>query len=156
MNRQRIREILCVLFLVVFIVFISAENKVSTKSANEVFEIVKESMDVSALSKCNDEKFKEEINFSPEDFESEEFYASSSVMEVREIIIIKLCDKSQKDELMSALEKRVEEKINLFEGYAPQEAALLKNYVLLEKDGFVFFSVCDDAQKVRAAFKSAV
>lgn len=156
MRKERFKEILCVLVLVAFVFFLSSESKVSTKGAEEIFETVAKSTDTSMLANCSDEKFKDELGCSKEEFESAVFYCSDSVMEVREVIIVKLSDKLQKDELLDKLTKRVEEKIKLFEGYAPKEASLLKNYVLLEKDGVVFFSVCEDAQKASAAFKSAV
>lgn len=154
--KERIKEILCVVLLVLFIVFISSESKISTKSADEVFEGVKSSMDLSALSKQKSKKFEEELSLSADKYEDIIYYASASVMEVRELLIVKLRDTADKDELISAAEKRAEEKTKLFEGYAPKEGALLKNHVLLEKNGFVLFAVCDEPLKVSAAFKSIV
>ena len=154
--KERIKEILCVVLLVLFIVFISSESKISTKSAEEVFESVSKTFDISALSKQKNKKFSEEFSLPFEKYESVLYYASSSIMEVRELLIVKLRDTADKDELFAAVEKRTEEKTKLFEGYAPNEAELLKNYILTEKDGFVFFAVCDDTAKASAAFKSAV
>ena len=154
--KERIKEILCVVLLVLFIVFISSESKISTKSADEVFEGVKSSMDLSALSKQKSKKFEEELSLSADKYEDIIYYASASVMEVRELLIVKLRSTEDKDVLMSALEKRTEEKIKLFEGYAPTEAQMLKNHILTEKNGFVFFAVCDDTARASEAFKSAV
>lgn len=154
--KERIREILCVVLLVLFIVFISSESKISTKSADEIFESVTKSVDISALSKQKAKKFEEEFSLSAENYESVIYYGSSSVMEVRELIIVKLKDTSDKDELISAMETRTEKKTKLFEGYAPVEGEMLKNHLITEKDGFVLFAVCDDTAKVLSAFKSAV
>lgn len=154
--KERIKEILCVVLLVLFIVFISSESNISTKTADEVFDAVSKSVDISALSKQKNKRLEEEFSLSSENYEEVIYYASSSVMEVRELLIVKLKNTADKDALMSAIEKRTEEKIKLFEGYAPTEAGLLKNHILTEKNGFVFFSVCDDTAKLSAAFKSAV
>ena len=154
--KERIKEILCVVVLVLFIVFISSESKISTKSAAEVFEGVKSSMDLSALSKQKSKKFEEEFSLSAEDYEDIIYYASSSVMEVRELLIVKLKDTADEDALSEAVKKRTEEKIKLFEGYAPNEASLLKNHILIEKNGLVLFAVCEDTAKASAAFKAIV
>lgn len=154
--KERIKEILCVVLLVLFMVFISSESNISTKTADEVFGTVQKSVDISALSKQKNKKIEEELSLSFENYEEVIYYASSSVMEVRELLIVKLRSTEDKDVLMSALEKRTEEKIKLFEGYAPTEAQMLKNHILTEKNGFVFFAVCDDTARASEAFKSAV
>lgn len=154
--KERIKEILCVVLLVLFMVFISSESNISTKTADEVFQTVQKSVDISALSKQKNKKIEEELSLSFENYEAVIYYASSSVMEVRELLIVKLRSTEDKDVLMSALEKRTEEKIKLFEGYAPTEAQMLKNHILTEKNGFVFFAVCDDTARASEAFKGAV
>lgn len=156
MNRERIKELACVLVLILFVCFLTKGASVSDKTAAEVFEKVSKSIDISMLKNCDKAKFQKETDFSYEDFSEVIYYASDSVMEVREVMIIKLKPEDSAKEIMSALEERAEEKEKLFSGYAPEQSALLSEYVLEEKDGFVFFAVSENSEKALAAFKSAL
>lgn len=156
MKAIKFKEFLCVLVVVLFVLFLSSENKVSNKTAQEMFDALKNTSDFSELQECDEQKFKEKCGFEKSDFESAVYYASDSVMQVKELLIIKLGDFENKEELISNLKTKNEEKSNLFEGYAPEQSALLKSFVLEEKDGFVVFSVCDSPAELRSAFKSSL
>lgn len=156
MSSERKKEIVCVLFLAVFIFFITRGSGKSSKSAQEIFEEVSPSMDISELQECNSVRFKKEFGLNVNDFGSVVYYASDSVMQVKELLVVCLASDEQKDLLMETLESRVEEKCKLFEGYAAEQSALLEKYLLEEKAGVVIFAVCDDSAVLKQAFENAV
>lgn len=154
--RLRLKEIICAVLAVLFIALLMNSSSASDKTAAEVFESISGKTDVSMLSICDSAKLKKEIGYSKDDFSDAVYYASDSIMEVREVFIIKLKEDNQYNELKAAFEKRIDEKIKLFDGYAPQQSAQLKGYVFSRKAGFVLFAVCDDSEKVVDAFRKAV
>ena len=77
-------------------------------------------------------------------------------MDVRELLVVRLKDNSQAEPLMEVLQKRIEDKQTLFKGYAPEEEALLNGYVLQSARGVVLFAVCQNSERVLAAFKEAL
>ena len=77
-------------------------------------------------------------------------------MDVRELLVIRLKDEAQAEPLVEVIKKRIEDKITLFNGYAPEEEALLGSYVLESSRGFVMFAVCANADKVLEEFKGAL
>lgn len=156
MSIQRKFEILCVVALIVFIGFISRETAYSDKTAAEVAQSVKQSYDVSELSSIKRNKIKEEFAIDFTQVDSFEYFASDSIMNVDELMIIKLREEVKSDEIKAKIEKRITEKQALFEGYAPEQSALLKEYILTDDKGFVFYAVGKDAQQALAAFKSSI
>lgn len=156
MNRQRIYEIICVVALIIFIAFMSAESVYSDKTAAEVAESVTQSYDVSELSQIKRNKIKEDFGIDFVGVDSFVYYASDSIMNVDELMIIKLKEDVKPEEISERIEKRVKDKQVLFEGYAPEQSALLKEYVLTEDKGFIFYAVGEDAREAYAAFKSSI
>ncbi|MGN1418899.1 MAG: DUF4358 domain-containing protein [Acutalibacteraceae bacterium] len=152
----KIKELLCVALLVAFIVGMTHETAVSDKTISEVFEGVKSAVSVSELSKCDKAKFKKETGFAENEFDGVVYYASDSVMEVREVIIVKLADSSQAQPLVEKLKSRAEQKGELFKGYAAKQSDLLEHYVLESKAGFVFFAVCDEPETAADAFRKSL
>lgn len=153
MKAVKFKELLCVVVLVVFVVFLSRGTALSDKTAQEIFDAVSSSVDLTELSKCDKAKFKKETGFETGAFEDVLFYASDNIMQVREIMIVKLKDREQSQALITALEKRAEEKANLFKGYAPEQSAMLDSFVLEERGGFVFFAVCEKPELTVSAFR---
>lgn len=156
MKAVKFKELLCVLVLIVFVVFLSRETVLSDKTAQEIFDSVSSFVDLTELSKCDKAKFKKETGFETGAFEDVLFYASDNIMQVREIIIVKLKNREQSQDLVTALEKRVSEKANLFEGYAPEQSAMLQSFVLEERGGFVFFAVCERPELTVSAFRRSL
>lgn len=145
MNRHRVIEIICVVFLVCFIFFISREDTVSDKTVQEVAEAVSMELNIDDLSSFKKNKIKKEFDIDFDGIDSYVYYASDSVMNVQELMVIKLKEGAKADSITEKIEKRVKDKQVLFEGYAPEQSALLKNYVLSVSHGFIFYAVGEEA-----------
>lgn len=154
MNKHRVFEIICVVFLVCFIAVISREDSYSDKTVAEVKEAVSTEVNMEDLSSFKKNKVKEEFGIDFEGVDSFAYYASESIMTVDEVLIIKLQEGVKADSIMEKIESRVKDKQVLFEGYAPEQSALLKNYVLANKNGFVFYAVGEKAADALTTFNS--
>ena len=69
---------------------------------------------------------------------------------------IKELASSRGKEIMEKIESRVKDKQILFEGYAPEQSALLKKYVLTDKNGFIFYAVGSESADALRIFISTV
>lgn len=145
MNKHRVIEIICVVFLVCFIFVISADDKYSDKTVKEVIYAVSDQVDMEAVSSLKKNKVKQEFGIDFEDIDSFAYYASDSIMTVDELLVIKLKEGVKADGITEKIRTRVNDKQILFEGYAPEQSALLKNYVLTYRNGFIFYAVGSDA-----------
>lgn len=152
MKKYRIAEIICIVILVAFIGFLSKEETTSDKTAKEVAKAVFSAVDTSGLKKQSELQIKKELSLSVDSFDGMYFMKSDDIMDVREIIIIKLKDGASSDEAIQKIKKRLEDKQTLFEGYAPEQSAMLQNYVLKQKAGFVFYAVLTDKEAALSAF----
>ena len=156
MNKHRVIEIFCVVFLVCFIAIISREDAYSDKTPKEVFNAVKVEMNMDGLAKVNKNKIKKDFGIDFQGVDSFLYYASDSIMNVDEVMIIKLKEGYKADATLEKIEKRVKDKQVLFEGYAPEQSALLKDYVLTYKNGFIFYAVGDGATDALTTFLSII
>ncbi len=156
MNKHRVIEIICVVFLVCFIGVISREDSYSDKTPQEVFEAVKIEMNMDDLTKVTKNEIKKDFGIDFQGIDSFLYYASESIMNVDEIMVMKLKEGYKADGTLEKIENRVKEKQVLFEGYAPEQSALLKDYVLTYKNGFIFYAVGDGATDALTTFISTI
>ena len=156
MKKRRIKELACVVILLIFVVVLMTQDKESTAEPQTVFEAVQSSVDTEALTACADERIRKEFNIDPRTFDYVGYLASDSIMEVREILLIRLSPDSDKDALLEKLKARVDDKAALFSGYAPEQSGYLESYALLTRGGYVLFVVSDTPDDAVRAFKKAL
>lgn len=156
MSKQRIFEIISVVALVVFIFVMSFEPGYSDKTAQQVAQTVTESFDVTSLKQFKKNEIIREFDISLDGADSFVYYADDAIMNVSELLIIKLKQDVSADDIVDKIQSRVSEKQVLFEGYAPEQSALLEGYVLYQGNGFIFYAVGDNVTEALSAFKSSV
>ncbi len=152
----KLSEFVSIVCLIAFIMFVSSEGKVSEKNAEEMAESVISAVSIDGLIKADMNKLKKEFGFSEREIDSFVYYYSDSVMDVREILIIKLPEGTRADSLISAVDSRLADKKTLFESYAPQQSALLKEAVLTNEGGFVFYAVGEEADSAFTQFQNSL
>ena len=156
MNMPRFMAILCAVLTMAFVFFVTRQAPVSDKTAEKIAAQLTESFDTEGLTLRSGGEFKKTFLLSAGDYDGVVYYSADSVMDVRELLLVRLKDESQSQELTEVLKKRIEDKIVLFNGYAPEEEALLGSYVLESSQGFVLFAVCSHPDKVLETFKEAL
>lgn len=157
MKYLRIKELLCVLVLVAFIFAVLAQKEqVSDAKAVDVGTAVTAACGLETLTPRGDKAFKKEFGLDPAQFDGGYYISSDDVMEVREVLVIRLKPGEDGAPLLEALRRRAQQKTDLFEGYAAEQTALLKNYKLVRRGNFVLFAVCDVPSAAEKAFRSAL
>ena len=156
MSRQRFFEILCTVLLAVFIASMLAGNAGSSKTAEQVFEPVIEQVDLEVLKVRDDKVLVKEFSFGAKDVENVIYISSDSVMEVRELLLVEVKSTEDVQKITELIRSRVESKKALFKNYAPEQSALLENYVLVKKGKFILYTVYDSPEKIVKAFKKAL
>ncbi len=156
MSKLRIKEIVCVAALLLFIVLLTTQNKQSAADPQQVFDDVCAAIDVSALEERREDQFKKAFGFDASDFEFVGYLASSDVMEVREVLLVKLPAGTDEEPLLNKIRTRVEDKAELFAGYAPEQSGYLETFALRARSGYVLYVVSEAPDAAVRAFKKAL
>ena len=156
MKKYRVAEIICIVVLVLFIGILSAKETASDKTVKEVAGAVISEVDIKGLEKQSELQIKKELSLSADAYDGIYYVKSDEIMDVREILIIKLKDNQSSDEAVQKIEKRIKEKQTLFEGYAPEQSAMLQNYVLRQKAGFIFYCVLKENETAVSVFNKTL
>ncbi len=154
-KRYTAAEIICVILLLGFIVFLfiwhSGETK---KTAEELASPVLEITDASEMTRKSEEDAAEAFGFDLSKTEGVVYYRNDNIMDVSELLIVKLNDKTDSDEFKSAVESYVADRKNLYKNYAPQQFALLENCIIDSNGNTLFYCTSKNAEKYYKEFKS--
>lgn len=149
-------QLVCVGLLVTFVVFVCTKDSVSKQPFEKVSSAVISVTELEKLSERDGLRLKKQFGIEAQSLPGFIYYSSDSVMDVRELLVIRYESKEQRDYLSGVLEGYIEEKTEIFEGYAPKESELLENYLLVAQKGYLLFYVGDNTAGVSAAFKESL
>ncbi|MGN0262062.1 MAG: DUF4358 domain-containing protein [Eggerthellaceae bacterium] len=144
--------------LLAFVFFTVASDPMSDASIDDVSQAVIESMgdNTETMKEADGRAFKRDFGLSANDYEGVVYYAPASNMEATEVLVVKLSDTSQQQELRDAVETRVSQQLNTFEGYAPEQAGLMQDAVVDVRGNYVLYAVGSNAQAARSAFAKSL
>lgn len=126
-------------------------DPISSAEFADVSAAVLPEVDTANMLEAENQMVKRLYGLDPVNFEGCMLYYPRTNMDAEELLIIKLKDKSQQEEVKTALEARVQTQKTTFEGYGVEQFDLLTNHSILEVRGnyilFVVHNSCDDALK---------
>lgn len=142
--------------LVVFIVALLGADKTSEAKIEAVEKAVEKEVPLTGMHGVQSQMVKRLYGLNVNDYEGVVLYISDSNMGAEELLIVKLADTSQAEAVESAVQTRIENQENSFEGYGVAQYQLLQEHVLDVEGNYVFFMVHKDAQKAQKAFLNSL
>ena len=143
--------------MVVYLVVLLAAEPLSNASFESVAEAVTSQLDLTNMQQGENQMVKRLYGLDPSAYEGCILYYPATNMDAEELLLIKLKDTQQQEAVRSAMQTRVENQKNTFEGYGVQQYDLLSNACILEVKGnyalLVVSKSCDDAYQ---AFEAAL
>lgn len=108
------------------------------------------------MEKGDSKSLKRFYRLNANDYEGVMLYTPQSTMDVNEVLIVKVKDKSQIETLQDCIDSRISYQLQSFSGYGPEQCALVEDYELKTKGDFVFFAISENAQDLKEAFMNSI
>ena len=146
----------CFLLLILSSIFVGCGNNINEENAPKVSQIVdfiENEIPLDFVLQSNTTKsLKRFFSLNASDYDEVSLFSPSSSMNVEEILIIKVNSPEQIDIIEAAVENRVDKQLQSFSGYAPEQCALLEDYVIKVKGNYIFYSVGEQAEEIKQLF----
>ena len=152
----RIVSILMVIALVVVIIVYLAGSSGSKKTVSEVAPALISLFDNERSELSQERMFKKHYGLNAQDYAGVILYSPISNMDAEELLLVKLADESQAEELTAAVEARLNSQTNVYEGYAPAQYDLCKNAVIDLQGNYLLFVIHEDAALIDEAYRKAL
>ncbi|MPN20636.1 hypothetical protein SDC9_168015 [bioreactor metagenome] len=126
------------------------------KSVDQIETVMKQEVKFDKMEKGDSKSLKRFYKLNANDYDGVILYTPESTMDVNEVLIVKVKDKSQIESLEESIDSRVNYQLQSFSGYGPEQCALVDNYELKSKGNFVFFAISENAQQIKEAFLDSI
>ncbi|MEG1409612.1 MAG: DUF4358 domain-containing protein [Terrisporobacter sp.] len=128
----------------------------NNKTVDEIESNMSQSINLNKMEKGDSKSLKRFYKLNANDYDGVILYTPTSTMDVTEMLIVKVKDKSQIESLEDAMDSRINYQLQSFAGYGPEQCALVNNYELKTKGNYVFFAVSENAEELKQAFLDSI
>ena len=128
----------------------------SKKNFEDVVQKTIEKIDVSQFEQQDNLAMKRFLSLNPEEYENIIYYKDIDALKSREFVIVKFKNSKQASYFKLNIENRIENQINVFDGYAQDQADLLKEAVIDIQSNYALYVVLENAKEVDNAFLLAL
>ncbi len=80
------------------------------------------------------------------------YYQFSEFGTAEELLLIRVKERPDVDSIKESLQKHMDDRINLFDTYDPEQAVIARNGLVLSKETYVGFIICQQSEIARAKF----
>lgn len=157
MKKYGVREIICTAVLITFIVALLITQSGGTKkSLSEVSSAPLSTLGVKKMTEKTTAQAAQTFGFDADKTEECVYYSCDDIMNVSEILIVKVKDKNDIKDFEKSVGARVDAQENLFRNYAPSQYALLKSSVIKSSGNMLFYCTAKNSREVYQAYKKAL
>lgn len=128
----------------------------NNKSVDQIEASMKKEVKFEKMEKGDSKSLKRFYKLNANDYDGVILYKPKSTMDVNEVLIVKVKDKSQIESLEDSIDSRINYQLQSFSGYGPQQCALVNDYELKTKGNFVFFAISENANQIKEAFLDSI
>lgn len=145
-----------VIVLAVFLICIYTGQNADDVPMEKIEQQLKENTALTEMSKCSNRMLMQFYSLDYEQFDEYIYYKSSQALSVEELLIVKVKDTSDLDSVRDAVESRIQSQIKTYEGYGPQQVAMLKNAVVMTRGNYLFCCIADKPEVYKEVFTDAI
>mgnify|MGYP001046467709 CR=1 FL=1 len=143
-------------FLLVFVIGLLSDGNISKAKFEDVTKAVTKALDMKELSEADHRMVKRFYGLNANDYEGVSLYVSDSNMAVEEVLIVKLKDTAQSEQVESAIKDRLDSQLESFEGYGAEQCKLLNDHVLDVEGNYILYVVNKKAKGADKAFQKSL
>lgn len=142
--------------IVAFVVLLMLYASGSNKPFEEMKKAVSSSLDKSSLVEQDAAAFKREFGLNAADYTGVMYYASEGNISAEEVILVKVKNDRQVQEVVAAFERQIKAKISDFDGYAPEAVKILEDAKQSVRGKYIFLAAAPKAEEYLEVFSSSL
>ena len=150
-------EVLCVAALIAFITFLILSRSGGTeKPVGDVAAPAVKLLEEGQMDKKTNADAAKAFGFDLSKAEGLVYYENEDIMDVSELLIVKLNDAEDAESFRTAVETYIANQKNLYKNYAPEQYALLEDSILDVSGNTLFYCTAKNADALYDAFRTAL
>lgn len=149
-------KILLMILLVAYVAMLFLQNTTKDVSIETIETTMEKIPAITELTQGDENTLREMFSLDASLCENALIYTSDSLMDVSEVLIVKVSDPSQLDTLETVVNQHLEEQKTAFDGYGTNQFDLLNDAIVMSKGNYFFYGVSEEIDKWEEAFLTCI
>ncbi len=132
------------------------KDQVPDVGFDTVSQAVLDASDLSSEKQGDNQTIKRYYGLDPASFDQYLIYYPNGVMDVDELLLVRVTDPEAAKEVVDAAHSRIDTQKANFNGYGTNQTELLNKSVIEQRGNYVLLVVADNADQVKAAFEKTL
>lgn len=128
----------------------------SSSDFDSVSAAVMQSLDAQIYPEVSASQTRHYLDLDPSQFTSIALYRNKDAMSANELAIAQFENEEAAKAFEDAVNKRISAQTDIFSGYAPEQAALMKDAIVDVHDNYALYYVGNDGAQIDALFQKAL
>lgn len=142
--------------IVLFVAWMLMSGESESDADVGAVEAAVASVGLGSMKKSDDLTVKKVFGINAGDYEGVVYYKGEGILDVNELLIVKLKSVSQASDVKKAAQNRLDEQIKNFTNYGTDQIDLLNQGVVVSRGNYVFYTVSENSDKLKSAFVGAL
>ena len=155
-DNLRLINFILIFLLIVFIAKLLVGGKTSDTPIDQVTKQVTASIDLTNMTQADNQKLKKFYGLNAGDYEGVSLSVGASNMDVEELLIVRMKDQKQADQVKEAMQKRIDTQTQNFAGYGVDQIGLLNDSVIDVQGNYAMLCVNAKAAEADEAFRKSL
>lgn len=151
-----IKKVIYAVIIFSFMLFVYSDQTAKNVPVKELENSMLNQQELNSMEKCSNRDLVEFIGIDPATCKGYFYYKGTDALSVDELLVIKLNDKSALQNARDCVENRINSQIKMFDGYGPEQVALLKSAVVSQKGNYLMYCTGSNASKYEEVFRNAL
>ena len=143
---------LLIIVLAVFLISGRLSNRISITDFSTMAKAVTEATDLTPMQEADNQMLKRLYCLDSASYDGVLLYYPTSNMGAEELLLLKMKDTSQTEEVRTAIENRLATQKKSFDGYGAAQTAMLEKSIIKVRGNYALFISAEDPESVRQAF----
>ena len=143
---------LLIVVLAVFLISGRLSSRISSTDFASMSKAVSEAVDLTPMQLADNQMLKRLYGLDGSLFDGVMLYYPTTNMGAEELLLVKMKDTSQADEVRAAMESRLATQKKSFDGYGAAQTAMLEKSIIEVRGNYALFISAEDPARVRQAF----
>lgn len=117
---------------------------------------VRQNLDAEMYPEQDQQAIRRYLGLSPDDYADIAFFRTDSAMDADELVLVRFKNRSQADGFKEKIQKRIDAQTEVYEGYAPEQTALMKRARIELAGNYALYIVGENANQAVSDFKAGL
>lgn len=142
--------------LVLFVVMNIKVPSISNVPFDTVWKKAVDTIQLEGYSTMSNQEIKRFLNLNPQEYKNIRFLRIDDPMQADEMVIVEFQSTDQSKDFEEKVKAHMDSQNQIYDGYAPEEAKLVKKGIVDVKGNYALYVVGPDAKKIEKQFESGL